>query len=1092
MHRRLEKPLNMAIEFVLAVLVLIAGLSLPSYGQSGDATLFGVVEDPSGAVVPNASLNVTNVNTGETLNAVANGRGLFSISGLIPGRYFLHAQHAGFGVVEVKDLTLNVGDKRELEVKLPIAQSQQTVQVDGSGETLNTSNATVSTVIDRQFVEDIPLNGRSFQTLILLAPGVVTSSPQGNDDGQFSVNGQRTNANYFMVDGVSANNQASGLSGSATAGMAPSSTALGTTQAILPVDALQEFRIATSSYSAGYGRQPGAQISFQSRSGTNAYHGGVYDYLRNTVFDANNWFNTYTTPQIARPQERQNDFGGFLGGPLSVPKLYSGRDQVFFFVAYEGLRITLPQAATIYYVPSNGTYNTATYANPLYKNMRAIAPSAFQPALNAFPLPNCTTAQNPHCVDYGDGLSPYLFSASSPSRLDTITARIDAQVKPWARVFARYGDSTSTAVSYLTTGPDIVTVKPRTRVFLLGVDSAFRGSLANELRLQYSPSSYVQNYSLAPTGGAQPINLNTAQGLPPVGGETQVIVESPAFGDIGHIYTLNYGSRQFQPNGVDTISWSHAAHFFKAGVDYRQTTTYLNDGKLSRGPGAYYFYESASQMQQNQPQEVETFDLLRQDPTTKNLGLFFQDEWRIHPRLTLSLGLRWDFNPPPSISGAQQYTYTGNVSDPTSMALSKLGAPLYRSVYTDFQPRLGMALVVHDQPGHETVLRGGGGLFYDTVSLSQTIGSGFSYGAGNHQYLGTNYHQPQPFPAPANVIQAPPPPPCSSAGVPPGCSTYALDYIADPHIHPPSSMHWNVSLQQAFGSQQSLTLGYVGSTGRDLINWKEYNISSVNPLFSTFVQYENGPGSSYNALQAQYKRMAFHGLQVLASYTWAHAIDSASSDYALLPVQRGNSSHDVRNNFTAALVYNIPGYVTDRWVRSLTSNWTLALLVVSRSAFPVQANGPTVTDPATGEEFPSRLNYNGQNPYVYKAGVPGRRQFNPAVFSVPTASQNGSGNAPRNFLRGFGETAADFAVQRRFVLRDQWNLQFRAEAFNVLNHPNFGALNVACGTSSLGAACNNAIMGQATNTIADALIGAASIYQQGGPRSLQFTLKLQF
>jgi hypothetical protein len=1093
MLHRLKNPWSAGMRLA-AVLVWTICLNVACFGQSGDASLVGVVQDPTGAVVSHAPLTVTNMETGVTSRTVTNGVGLFSVSGLKPGRYSLHIHHAGFADVEMTEITLNVGDRRQVEVKLPLEQSQATVKVDGSGESIDTTDATVSTVIDRRFVADIPLNGRSFQTLILLAPGVVTASPQGGDDGEFSVNGERTNANYYRVDGASGNNQAGARSGVGSAGMAHNATALGTTQSILPVDALQEFRIATSTYSAEFGRQPGAQINILSRSGTNVYHGAVYDYLRNTVFDANNWFNTFSTPKIARPQERQNDFGGFLSGPRSVPRLYSGKDRSFFFFAYEGMRISLPQPATIYYVPSNGTYNTATYANPRDENIRANAPAALQPALNAFPLPNCTTAQNAHCIDYGDGLSPYLFSASSPSSLDSINLRVDVPLRPWARIFARYSDSESDSVSYLTTGPDIVTIVPRTRVFLLGVDSLFHNSITNELRLQYSPASFVQTYSLAPTGGAQPINLNTAQGLPAVGGESQLIVEIPANSDVGHIYTLNYGARQFQPNAVDTVSWAHATHFFRAGVDYRQTTTYLNDGKLSRGPGAYYFYESDTQMLENDPQEVETFNLLRQDPTTKNLGLFFQDEWRVHAGLTLSLGLRWDFNPPPSISGAQQYTYTGDVSDPASLALSKLGAPLYKSVYKDFQPRFGMAVVLHHHYGRETVLRGGGGLYYTTVSLSQTIGSGFSYGAGNHQYLGTNYHQPQPFPTPASVILKSAPPPCTSVNpqTPPGCSTYTLDYIADPHVHPPSSLHWNLTLQQALGDHQSLTVGYIGSMGRDLINWKEYNIASVNPLFGTFVQYENGPGSNYNSLQVNYRRKAFHGLQALASYTWAHAIDSDSTDYDFLPVQRGNSSHDVRNKFTAALVYNTPHLLGNRWTRQFLSNWTLSLLMLSRSAFPVMVNGPNVIDPATGEEHPSRLNYNGQNPYMHNAAAPGGRQFNPSVFSIPTESQSGNGNAPRNFLRGFAENAADLAVSRTFPLRDQFDLQVRAEAFNALNHPNLGQLNVSCGTSTLGAACTNPIMGQAIHTIADSLVGASSIYQQGGPRSLQFVLRLQF
>lgn len=1090
MRLRFGNSLSVDMRCAATVLVLTAGISLPSFAQSGEATLAGVVEDPSGALIPNAPVRITNVDTGITVNSKSNGRGLFTVSGLTPGRYSLHAQHDGFAGVEINNITLNVGDQRRFEVKLPLSQSQQVVQVDGDTETINTSNATVSTVIDREFVNDIPLNGRSFQTLILLAPGVVTSSPQGGDDGEFSINGQRTNANYYMLDGLSANNQASQLSGSATAGMSPNATALGTTQAILPVDALQEFRIATSTFPAEFGRQPGGSINFQSRSGTNRYHGGLFDYVRNNAFDANNWFNTYTTPIIARPAEHQNDFGGFVGGPLGIPKLFSGRDRLFFFFAYEGMRVILPQAATVYYVPSNGTYSTGTASDPRYLNMRANAPAALRPALNAFPLPNCTVARNPQCVDgVANGLSPYLFSSSTPGSLNTIAGRTDAQVTPRIRLFARYNDSTSSTVSYLTSGPDLVTTTQRSSAYVLGADFAFHGSLLNTLRLQYAPSSRVINYSLAPLGGAQPVNLQTMQGLPALGGETQLIVETSGGGEVGKIYTLNYGARQFQPNGVDTFSWAHGAHFFKAGVDYRQTRVYMDDGKLARGPGAYYFYESPTQMVGNEPQEIETFNTVRQDPTTRNLGLFFQDEWRIHKRLTLSLGLRWDVNPPPTISGAQQYTYTGDITKPSTMALSQLGAPLYKTTYTNVQPRFGTAYVAHDQSGHMTVVRGGIGLYYDTIALGQTIGSGFSYGAGSHKVLTTSSTGYHPFPMPASAILIP-----FQSSMP-----YGLDLVADPHVVPPSSLHWNVAVQQELGPRQNVTLGYVGSTGKNLIFMEEYPLTTATKqsngtsTFGTIRQYQNGPGSNYNALQASYKLRPTRGLQAMASYTWAHAIDWSSTDNAILTRQRGNSNHDVRNNFTAAFVYNAPGYVSaGRTVQQLTSNWSFSLMMVSRSGFPVNVTGPTVVDPATGDEYPSRVNYNGSNPYVHVNGIPGGRQFNAAAFSVPTSAQAQVGNSPRNFLRGFGETAANVAIQRRFILHDSLSFQLRAEAFNVLNHPNFGALNVSCGTSTLGAKCTNSLMGQATSMISDALVGANAIYQQGGPRSLQLTARLQF
>ncbi|MEI9979886.1 MAG: TonB-dependent receptor [Edaphobacter sp.] len=1061
------------------VSILLFALGSLAFAQS--AGVQGQVSDTSGAVIAKASVRIVNQETGVELHVNTNGNGQYSASALEPGIYKIFVQESGFTSAVSDPITLNVAQTAVLDFKLKVGSASEEVVVDASATNINTSDATVSTVIDREFVQEIPLNGRSFQNLILLAPGVLTATPQGGDTGSFSVNGMRTDANYHVVDGVSANNGAALASGAGSAGMASNATAIGTTQSILPLDALQEFRMSTSTYTAESGRQAGAQISFLSRSGTNQYHGALFDYIRNTAFDANNWFNTYSNPPIARPPERQNDFGGFVSGPLTIPKLYSGKDRAFFFFAYEGLRLTQPQPATVYWVPSNGTYSSAAYKNVQLANVRKYTPAALQPVVNAYPLPNCTVQRDALCVDYGDGLSPYLATGSAISPVDSVSARIDFQAFRGTRVFARFSDTTSNSTAPLTTGPDTAVNVVRTRTYLLGADTVFRANISNELRLQYSPASIVQSYTPSSAGGAQPVNLQTLQGLPAVGGETFVEFEEPSNGLTNKIYSLNYGTLQFQPNAVDTVSWTYRNHFFKAGVDYRQTTSYLNDGKWSRSPGSYNYYKSPNQILSNQPSTIETFNLLRQDPTTKNLGLFFDDAWRILPRLSLSLGLRWDLNPPPSISGAQQYSYTGSPIVAGSMALSKLGAPLYKTTYTDFQPRLGIAAVLHNQPGNETVLRAGAGLYYDAVSVFDAVGSDESLGPGVNQFFGTSYGDTQGFPVSADVILAP-----NTTPTPP----YPLAYFAAPNLHPPSALHWNVSLEQAFGQRQSVVLGYVGSKGEDLIDLKEYNVTQTNPLFTSFFQAENGPGSSYNALQVQYKRRAFHGLQLQAAYTWAHALDSNSADSTWLPIQRGDSNHDVRNNFTSALVYNLPTQYADRWQRAILGSWSLSLWLLARSAFPVQVNGATVV--VDGTEYATRLNYNGGNPYLYKAGVPGGRLFNPAVFSVPTAEQGIDGNAPRNFLRGFGAAEADIALQRRFPLHDQMSLSFRAEAFNIINHPNFGAVNSGCGATAAGAVCNSPVMGEATNTLSVALGGLSPIYQHGGPRSLQFALRLQF
>ncbi len=256
----------------------------------------------------------------------------------------LHAEATGFSPYTQTGITVTTAQNLELDFRIKIGGAEQSVTVDGGGAQINTTDASVSTVIDRQFVENIPLNGRSFQSLLTIVPGVsvVPSKGQGYG-GELSVNGQRTESNYYTVDGIAANIGASpNVSPGFAAGLAgatPGQTVLGTTQSLVSIDALQEFRATTSTYSAEYGRTPGGQFSFSTRSGTNQFHGSVFDYLRNDAMDANSTFNKRSTPVIARQEERQNDFGGTLGGPVRIPGLYNGTDRTFFFFSYEGLRL---------------------------------------------------------------------------------------------------------------------------------------------------------------------------------------------------------------------------------------------------------------------------------------------------------------------------------------------------------------------------------------------------------------------------------------------------------------------------------------------------------------------------------------------------------------------------------------------------------------------------------------------------------------------------------------------------------------------------------------------------------------------------------
>ncbi|WP_446742232.1 TonB-dependent receptor domain-containing protein [Silvibacterium acidisoli] len=1052
------------------------------FAQADNASLTGFIQDTSKAFIPGVHVLAIDTDTNQHFETITNRDGSYSISALPVGPYRLQIEKVGFRTLLKEGLFLHTQDVLQINFEMAIGSTAETVTVNGAINNVNTTDGSVGTVIDRQFVDNIPMNGRSFQTLILLSPGTTTNTPQvgagGNDQGEFSVNGMRNDANNFTVDGTSASNQAGIQSAAGSAGMLNSSTVLGTTQAMLQVDAMEEFRISTSTYSAEYGRQPGAQVTLRSRSGTNEYHGTAYDYFRNSALDANNWFNTYSSTPIPTPAERQNDFGTTLGGPLSIPHLYDGKGRAFFFFAFEGLRLDLPQAAVVYDVPSNGTFNTATYANPLWKNLRANAPAVLRPVLNAFPLPNCSTAQDPQCIDYGLGGSPYLSSPWSNAALDSSNVRVDYQLLPTMRVFARYADTTSNTTSLSAGGPSITTLTGRNRTYLVGADNIFADHISNELRLQYNRSLYVTEAVPTQIGGATDrIDIQALEGLPPQIGESVVHISLP---NTMSLYEDHIGSQQFQPNGTDALIWAHGRHTFKFGVDYRQTTAYYNDGDTARSPYVAYGYTSAASVLANTANYTAENEL-RVNPTYKNLGLFAQDEWHILPRLSLSLGLRWDLNPPPTATGAQAYTYSGNIDDPSTLALSsKTGGALYKTTYTDFAPRFGIAYTLRSDPAHELVLRGGAGLFYDLISMNGFYGNGEALGTSATSTGATA------FPLGASTILAP----ITGQLAPSGNPLYF--YPANNAV-PPSSVQWNVSLEQALGNKQTLTMGYVGSEGRNLMRIQRFSFGKINPEFGSAELYVNGPGSNYNSLQVKYQRQMSRGTQVLASYTWSHSIDAASTeDYNVdVPFQRGNSDFDVRSNLTAAAVYNLPANYSSPLKRALLGGWNTDLWIVARTAFPYEQVGPAITDPASGETIYGELNYNGKYPYVHKPGIPGGRQIDPTIFSVTTGA-DGVGNAPRNFLRGFGEAQANVAIQREFPLYERYHLQFRAEAFNITNHPNFGIVSTTCGVTVAGATCNSSIMGQPTKTLSESLGGLSSEYQQGGPRSLQLALKFKF
>src|SRR5262245_37101495 len=464
----------LALRLVMSCVLCPLLFAASSSAQSSTAALSGNITDENGGLVPGCTVTVLNDATSLKRETSTNDSGFFTVPLLPPGTYRLTASRDGFNTVEVRDIILNVNDERSLRIQMKVGAVTEVVDVTGEAPLINESPA-VGVLVDRHFVENLPLNGRSFQSLINLTPGVVLTVANSDTPGQFSVNGQRSNANYFMIDGVGANVGVSpGTNvGVQSAGTTPGLAATGATTNRVSVDALQEFKILTSSFSPEFGRTPGAQVQILTRSGTNDFHGTIFEYFRNEVLDANDWFANRIGSK--RAPLRQNDFGGVFGGPLPFtrfgvvgPSFMRGKDRTFFFFAYEGLRLRLPNPA-LTTVPSLA--------------VRSSALPAIQPLLNAFPRPNGP--------DLGNNLASFNSTFSNPSTLDATSIRIDHTINPNLTIFGRYNHSPS--VSAIRGGGfSLSTIRNsiyKTQTLTGGITWLFASAASNDFRFNYSRSS---------------------------------------------------------------------------------------------------------------------------------------------------------------------------------------------------------------------------------------------------------------------------------------------------------------------------------------------------------------------------------------------------------------------------------------------------------------------------------------------------------------------------------------------------------------------------------------------------------------------------
>ncbi|HKO42987.1 MAG TPA: TonB-dependent receptor [Pyrinomonadaceae bacterium] len=1046
------------VSFLLINLILAVAFNAyatPSYAQSTSARLSGQVMDQNGAVVPGATVLIVNPSTGFSRESTTNDEGIYAFPSLAAGTYVITVRREGFAPVETTDVVLNVGDQKSLKIELSAGDVNAQVQVTTDAPLINESPS-VGTVVDRQFVENIPLNGRSFQSLISLTPGVV-AVPAGNaGSGQFSVNGQRANANGFYVDGVSANIGTGTLlqPGAQTSGSLPGLTAFGTTQSLVSVDALQEFKVETSSYAAEYGRQPGGQISMVTRSGTNSFHGSAFDYIRNEIFDANNWFANRSGQ--ARPPMRQNNFGGTFAGPVVFPG-YNGRNRTFFFLSYEGLILRQPQFILV---------NVPSLA------MRQSAPASIQPILRAFPLPNGR--------DLPNGLSELSASYSNPSSLNATSIRVDHSLGSRWTLFGRYShapskSSTRTANNLATFSVSEV----NTRTATLGLTGAVTPSFTNDFRINFSKNAGTSILEQDNYGGAEPIQISAL--VPSQYASSPTLQGSLILNFTGRtgsgtplvniISPFTFDQRQL--NIVNNSSYVLNSHEFKAGVDYRRLTPTLalNDYALQ------VIFANQAQVLSGVAGSGNVVTQGKADPVFTNYSAYVQDTWKTSRRLTLNLGLRWDVNPPPTDAGGRHLLAVDQIDDLRTMNLAPVGTALWKTTYGNFAPRFGAAYALREDLGWETILRGGFGLFYDTGNTQGANGfNGYPFGTvrvvSNITYpLSGTQLAPIPLPDTNNL-----PPPSSSS------SLFTQIGVFDPNLQQPYTWQWNFAVAQSLGPSHALTVSYVGAAGRRLLQQSQYTLTAINPRFTSVRLTKNNATSDYNALQAQFQRRLSQGLQFMFSYTWSHALDEDSVDNGTIIPVRGNAAFDRRHLFASALTYDIPSPFEERAAKAILGKWSIDSTIHAQSAAPVDIIGAQVTNPADGTLVGNRPNLIAGVPlYIYDSSLPGGFAVNRAAFSLAPAGT--FGNLGRNVVRGFPAWQADLALRRQFRITERFNLQFRAEAFNVFNTPNFGAVQTTLTAANFG---------QATNTLNQQLGGISQLYQLGGPRSLQFAIKVLF
>lgn len=1036
-----------------ALLAFLVFAAAPLFAQFDTGTIDGTVTDVSGAVIPNADITITNINTAISTRLKSDSAGNFVASALPYGRYVVSATAASFGKSSTNPLNLTVGATVRVSLKLAVATTAQTVEVTGTNTTVDTSSSTSGTTLDSHQVANLPVNGRDVSDFLEISPGSVDSTAffQGSVNGLDNI---FTGLN-ITVDGQAANR-------GDVNGFLETEGQEGARITRASVDSVQEIDFANSGYSAESGFSLGPQMNIITKSGTNDFHGTVFEYLRNDSLDARDYFNRTGPVQPLK----MNQFGGSLAGPIA-------RNKLFFFVNYEGDRTHLTLFNPLYEVPS--------------AYVRSKFVSSMQPILNMMaPLPsgcgvNSTTATCNYDTRYPDGNSYDLVytPASLPNnvREDTGSARIDYQISDKDRLMLRYNINDSlTSDQYGTNQGQVSPQALRTQLGKIDETHIFSPTLLNEIGLSVNR-----------------FHSNTASNT-----GTPYFAIQGFFTNLGALpgaQSFNQTNANTLPEFSDRLTKTAGAHTFKFGTQIR-----LNRLNTWLRPIETYSYASFGDLENNNP-----FVLQKQgtpgsiDNRDSNWDVYAQDDWRVNHTLVLNIGLRYDYNTTWNVAGKQQRQF-----DFASQTFGPVGQSAYSASRIDLAPRIGFAW---DPMGHgKTVFHGYAGLFYMPMQPSpNTLADNMPQNAS----ISDNVF---------DVLFGLSPPISYPTPNPPLLPFNQNVFIFPTNPRDPVSTNWLFGVQQELARNTVLTVNYTGNRVQHTqagVAFQAINLNPSNPnpnvnrrLAAQGVPYQdenylpNNLFSEYNALQAQLRRNV-NRLTLEANYSWSHEIDDEVNVFAGFSdpfnprLDRGNGDWDVRNNFTTSAVYDFPDLNgASRLKQETLGGWQASSILQTRSGLGQNVevtNGffgnymrpdqiPGVSVNLQGAHWPDS-SYN-VNAFQLEPGFDG-------VWGDPSTI----GNVGRNTLRGPKFFQWDMSGMKNFAVTERVKLQFRADIFNILNHPNFSNIDTGiCSSvaypSATSAICTpNSNFGHASATIAGA---DGNQIGNGTNRQTQLSLRILF